>query len=174
MGEYLSPGVFVELTVSDTGCGMEQEVIERIFDPYYTTKPPGEGVGLGLATALGVVEMLGGKIDVVSEPGKGSRFVVVLPVASSEDSGVEDKRLLSGPIAGDERVLLIDDEQLLVDLTKTGLEQLSRIHIYPFVGPRLRHTGTARWILPGIQHGRLTPAGATGPRPFGVRYRATH
>ncbi|MER3429349.1 MAG: hybrid sensor histidine kinase/response regulator, partial [Pyrinomonas sp.] len=73
------PGRFVRLTVADTGAGMTPEVMERIFEPFYTTKEPGKGTGLGLSTALAIVKSHGGFITVQSEPRRGARFEVYLP-----------------------------------------------------------------------------------------------
>jgi len=72
------------VSVQDTGCGMSAEVLRRVFDPFYTTKTIGSGSGLGLAISQGIVRSFQGDIRVVSEVGKGSVFVVVLPVARSE------------------------------------------------------------------------------------------
>ncbi|MBW1683950.1 MAG: PAS domain-containing protein [Deltaproteobacteria bacterium] len=75
-------GEFVFARVEDDGCGMEPEIRERIFDPFFTTKPVGEGTGLGLGIAYGIIRNHGGDISVESEPGRGSRFCVQLPVAA--------------------------------------------------------------------------------------------
>jgi signal transduction histidine kinase len=74
------PGRFVEFTVRDSGCGMATEVVERIFDPFYTTKPPGEGTGLGLSLSYEtVVQQHGGRLVVSSEEGEFIEFIVTLP-----------------------------------------------------------------------------------------------
>lgn len=70
----------IEFTVVDTGCGIAPENLGKIFDPFYTTKPPGKGTGLGLSICHGIIVRLGGRIDVESEPGRGARFAVSLPV----------------------------------------------------------------------------------------------
>ena len=72
------------IEVVDTGTGIAPDRIARIFDPFYTTKPPGKGTGLGLSIAYGIVHDHGGRIDVESEPGRGSLFRVVLPVDGEE------------------------------------------------------------------------------------------
>ncbi|MBW2218718.1 MAG: hypothetical protein JRF40_04375 [Deltaproteobacteria bacterium] len=75
----LLPGKYVMLAVSDTGCGMDEETIEKIFDPYFTTSGDGPGSGMGLAFVDNIVELCNGYIDVESEPGKGTTFSVILP-----------------------------------------------------------------------------------------------
>ena len=108
-------GRYVRLEVEDTGCGMDQEVLERIFDPFFTTKAPGEGTGMGLAVVYGIVQRHKGFIVVRSEPGRGSVFTVLLPpssVSAHTASGVlaADARLPGGH----ERLLLVDDERAIV------------------------------------------------------------
>jgi CheY-like chemotaxis protein len=120
----LHPGPYAVLCVSDTGYGMDAEVLKRIFDPYFTTKGVGEGTGLGLAVVHGIVKSHRGAIDVRSEPGGGSRFQIYLPIcaeiAAIEESG---EREFAVP-GGSERILLVDDEELIVELEKTFLERL--------------------------------------------------
>lgn len=76
-------GDYVSITVSDTGVGISPEIIERIFEPFFTTKKIGQGIGLGLSTAIGIVKSYGGFIDVSSTVGRGSQFQVFLPVVSA-------------------------------------------------------------------------------------------
>jgi signal transduction histidine kinase len=75
----LSPGHYVVISVSDTGVGIDPDHLRHVFDPYFTTKPPGEGTGLGLATAYGFLAQSGGAIGVISEPGLGTTFDIWLP-----------------------------------------------------------------------------------------------
>ncbi|HQU71761.1 MAG: response regulator [Calditrichaeota bacterium] len=118
----LHPGNYVRLTVSDTGCGMAPEVMERIFEPFYTTKSSGKGTGMGLAVLHGAVKTLNGTIRVHSEPGKGSTFEILLPgVANLQKTHFVSPG--SAPI-GSERIFLVDDENLLLEM---GYQMLGRM-----------------------------------------------
>jgi len=117
----LPSGPYLVLTVSDTGPGMDQATMERIFDPYFTTRKHGEGTGLGLAVVLGIVKKYGGDIRVYSEPGQGASFQVYFPVLGKAESGL-DALLSTPPATGDERILLVDDELPIVDSLRKMLE----------------------------------------------------
>lgn len=119
----MSPGNYVRLAVSDTGQGMTPEVLERAFEPYYTTKERGEGTGLGLSVVHGIVKSYGGTITAYSEPGKGSTFHVYFPVIEKKGEIPETEEVAPIP-TGNERILFIDDEFPLVDLGKQMLEKL--------------------------------------------------
>ncbi len=114
---------YIKLSVADTGYGMDKTVMERIFDPYFTTKPIGEGTGLGLSVVHGIVKNLGGNIWVDSVKGMGSSFEVWLPmVQQSADVTTEyNKKPLP---RGNERVLLVDDEISLLNVSKEILKNL--------------------------------------------------
>jgi PAS domain S-box-containing protein len=117
------PGPHVCLTVADTGPGMEQNVIDRIFDPYFTTKEDGKGTGLGLAVVHGIVKSHGGHISVYSEPGKGTEFQIYLPVIKKQKETAKVET--DTPIQkGTERILLVDDQNLIVDMERQMLERL--------------------------------------------------
>lgn len=120
----LRPGQYVCLSVSDTGHGMESEVLDRIFDPYFTTKGPNQGTGLGLAVVQGIVRTHGAAINVWSEPGSGSVFDIFFPrvegYAAPEASEAPPESIGSGS----ERILLVDDEELLTELVKEMLESI--------------------------------------------------
>jgi len=118
----LSPGTYLRLSIRDTGCGMEKEIMDRIFDPYFTTKGKGEGTGLGLSVVHGIVKNHEGEITVDSELGKGTVFHVFLPVAEIEGE-TEVKEVVEIP-GGDERVLFVDDEHSTTDVMKKMLERL--------------------------------------------------
>jgi PAS domain S-box-containing protein len=118
----VEPGDFVKLTVSDTGHGMEPSVLERIFDPYFTTKERGKGTGLGLSVVHGIVKSHGGMIKVDSEVGKGTTFTIFLPRAMGFEK-LEDTPLQ--PLAmGIEKILFVDDESALADLGQQLIGEL--------------------------------------------------
>jgi PAS domain S-box-containing protein len=118
----LTPGPYLKLTVSDTGEGMDRALLERIFDPYFTTKEKGKGTGLGLSVVLGIVKSHKGSIIAYSEPGNGTTFNVYLPRLEKSVTQVkETKEPLPG---GDERILFVDDEESLVKMGKQMLERL--------------------------------------------------
>ncbi|MEA3359551.1 MAG: PAS domain S-box protein [Thermodesulfobacteriota bacterium] len=125
----LHPGPYLKLIVEDTGHGIDDNVMERIFDPYFTTKGVGEGTGMGLSVVHGIVKDHGGDIRVYSEPGKGTAFHVYLPVI--ETGAVERKIIPAGPApTGTERILLVDDEETIVYMTQQILESLG-YHVTP-------------------------------------------
>ncbi|MEZ4526736.1 MAG: response regulator [Desulfobacterales bacterium] len=117
----MMPGPWFRLTVSDTGCGMAPEVMERIFDPYFTTRPMGEGTGMGLAVVHRIVSNLRGHITVSSTEGKGSVFQIWLPRLEPE-SGESEPEAAPEPAGGSERILVVDDEQQIVDMIRKMLD----------------------------------------------------
>jgi PAS domain S-box-containing protein len=119
----IPPGNYLRLTVSDTGEGMPREVLERIFEPYYTTREKGEGTGLGLSVVHGIVKSYGGTITAYSEPGKGSTFHVYFPLFQEKGEAPETEEITPIP-TGNEHILFIDDEPVLVDLGKQMLNGL--------------------------------------------------
>jgi CheY-like chemotaxis protein len=117
------PGPHVCLTVADTGPGMDQGIIARIFDPYFTTKEEGKGTGLGLAVVHGIVQSHGGHISVYSDPGKGTEFKVYLPVIKPQET--EQNLEADLPIQkGNERILLVDDQDVIVQMERQMIERL--------------------------------------------------
>jgi PAS domain S-box-containing protein len=117
------PGRYNIIVVSDTGCGMSAEKLERVFEPFFTDKEPGHGTGMGLAMVYGVTRGHGGAINVYSEEGVGTTFRIYLPYKASEIQTDNDTRPES-PVSGEGHVLVVDDEEILRDLAKEMLEEL--------------------------------------------------
>jgi two-component system, cell cycle sensor histidine kinase and response regulator CckA len=115
-------GRYVMLAVSDTGCGMEPDVQARIFEPFYTTKPVGQGTGLGLSTVYGIVKQSGGYVWVYSEVGLGSVFKVYLPAAEA-GVAVATPEPPKTPVQGSETILVVEDEDMVRNLACRGLEE---------------------------------------------------
>jgi PAS domain S-box-containing protein len=119
----MSPGPYLMLSVRDSGCGMEPAVLEKIFDPFFSTKQPGEGTGLGLSVVHGILQGCHGAIKVSSTPGTGTEVLVYLPLSDRDTSAPEaaDIRPLIG---GPEHILVVDDEEPLTDIMKQMLKSL--------------------------------------------------
>ena len=121
-GLKLKPDDYIKLTVSDTGTGIAPETVELMFEPYFTTKAPGEGTGLGLAVVQGIVESYGGEIQIQSEPGKGSVFDVYIPIIKTDEPSIANEK--EDLPTGSERILFIDDEAIIADLGGQILKRL--------------------------------------------------
>jgi len=119
----IHPGPYIKLTVSDTGHGIEEKDIDRIFEPYYTTKAKGKGTGMGFAVVHGIVKSHGGTITVYSKPGEGTTFDVFFPRIEDVEVAAETEEAMPVPM-GEERILLVDDEPAIVDIGKRMLESL--------------------------------------------------
>ena len=118
----LEPGRYVKIAVTDTGIGMDEATRQQIFDPFFTTKEKRHGIGLGLASAYGIIKNHGGMIAVSSKVGQGSTFNIILPVSENAPQGkipVQEK-----PIRGSETVLLVDDEVKIIEVARPMLEYL--------------------------------------------------
>lgn len=115
------PGDYVQITVSDNGCGMNKEVQSKIFEPFFTTKGVGQGTGLGLATVYGIIKQNNGFINVYSEPGQGTAFKIYLPRYS--DSDIEDDGEQFADVYKNfgETILVVEDEALLLSINTTML-----------------------------------------------------
>ena len=118
----VAPSPFVELMVSDTGHGMDEATMDRIFEPYFTTKKLGKGTGMGLAVVHGIILDHGGIIKVESEVGKGTIIRVYFPAIEENVAETEEKTDYLP--TGDERILVIDDEKTIIGILKTILERL--------------------------------------------------
>jgi len=118
----VEPGKYVEISISDTGVGIDRETRKRIFEPFFTTKEMGRGTGLGLASVYGIVKSHGGHIDVSSEKEKGTTFTLYLP--ASEKKAVQEKAMPAEMSSGTGTILLIDDEKMILDVGCELLEEL--------------------------------------------------
>ena len=146
------PGQYILVAVEDTGIGMKPEVLNRIFDPFYTTKEIGKGTGLGLSTAQTIVQSHGGFVHIYSEVGKGSKFSVYLPAMPTQAE-------LTAPVGGskyprgqDEMVLVVDDEERIREITKATLEKfgyraLTAVDGIDAVGVFAQHQGEIAVVL---------------------------
>ena len=119
----VAPGPFVRLTVADTGTGIRPEDLDKIFDPFFTTKAVGEGTGLGLATAMGIVRSHQGFIHVNTELGRGTEFLIFLPACGEGEAPA--RRPPPGPLprGQHETILVVDDEESIRQVTRRMLEQ---------------------------------------------------
>ncbi|MBF0211577.1 MAG: response regulator [Desulfamplus sp.] len=120
----IQKGVYACLTVSDTGTGIPEDIKDKIFDPFFTTKNKGKGTGLGLSSVHGIVKSCGGTMLVNSEIGKGTEFNIYLPVAESYLKKDDVPKIKMPTQGGNERILLVDDEVVLITLQKAMLERL--------------------------------------------------
>jgi CheY-like chemotaxis protein len=108
------PGAYVRIGISDTGCGIAPELLDRIFEPFFSTKSPEQGTGLGLSTTLGIVRSHGGFMRVQSQPGAGTEFAVYLPAAADAVPRAAGAAAGSPHRRGHgERILLVDDEEIV-------------------------------------------------------------
>ena len=118
----LLPGNYLKLSVQDTGRGIPPEIMQKIYDPYFTTKEKGKGTGLGLSVVHGIVQSYGGAIHAYSEPNCGTTFNVYFPTVKNQTEVVKEKNHeLTG---GNEHLLLVDDEPALIDVGRQLLEKL--------------------------------------------------
>jgi PAS domain S-box-containing protein len=120
--ENLNPGEYVVIKISDTGRGIDPEIIDKIFDPYFTTKDIGKGTGMGLALVHGIIKSYNGTIKADSKPGQGAVFTIYLPlIRSSRGADLYQPEILP---TGNERILLVDDEVPIVKMSSQILQKL--------------------------------------------------
>ncbi len=124
---YATPGQYVMIGVTDTGAGMSTEVIERAFEPFYTTKGPGHGTGLGLSQVFGYVKQSGGHVKIYSEPGRGTTLRLYLPRHFGEAAAAEEWRPPAAAVPqgqGDQVILVVEDEEQVRVMTVEALRDL--------------------------------------------------
>ena len=119
----LPPATYAVITVADTGCGIEPKTLDKIFDPYFTTKGQGKGTGLGLAVVYGIIKDHHGEITVDSEVGSGTAISVYFPITEKTEQGMAVEQDVGYP-TGNECILLIDDEELIIEVGQLVLEGL--------------------------------------------------
>ncbi len=118
----LTPGNYLKLSVSDTGSGIPEEILNSIFEPYFTTKGMGEGTGMGLSVVQGIVEKYGGEIFVKRQIGRGTTFSVYLPASAPKEK--DATKTLKKISTGNERILVVDDEPAILKMESQMLSQL--------------------------------------------------
>lgn len=120
-------GSYVQMTISDNGCGMSEETKKHIFEPFFTTKKAGEGTGLGLATVYGIIKQHNGSIEFYSELGHGTTFKIYLPQINNIDVNINDDENDKDTIValtGNETILLVEDDNIVREITSEFLKQL--------------------------------------------------
>lgn len=129
--EELPPGEYVMLDTRDMGKGMEKEILARIFEPLFTTKPKGKGTGLGLSTVFGIVKQNNGYIFAESVLGEGTRMKILFPRFAGDADSPAGKTT-EVPLSGTETIMVVEDEEALLDLATTSL----KIHGYKVIAAR--------------------------------------
>jgi PAS domain S-box-containing protein len=168
----LQPGDYVEMSIADTGTGMDAETISRIFEPFFTTKESGKGTGLGLATVYGIVQQNNGAIEVQSRVGHGTTFYIYLPRAS--DLGKPAPMVAAGSSPGSETILLVEDDDRVRALVSNMLRKNGFTVLLASAGDQAleiaaRHRGRIHLLLtdvvmPGL-NGRMLSERLTSSRP---------
>ena len=120
----IDSGAYVMLSVSDTGCGMDEKIKEHIFEPFFTTKEVGKGTGLGLATVYGIVKQSNAHIDVQSELGKGTRFRIYFPQVVNEEVADGEQQGMASVPRGNETILLTEDEESMRMMLQNFLQSI--------------------------------------------------
>ena len=121
----LKSGAYVKISIKDTGTGMNRDVLEHIFEPFFTTKSPKKGTGLGLSSAYGIIKNHRGAINVFSEPGMGSEFIILIPVTASGEVLAEVKQKAIEKVKhGSGTVLIVDDEEMIRNSAEMLLKKI--------------------------------------------------
>lgn len=157
----LAPGAYVRLTVADTGIGMDEQTLSRIYEPFFTTKPNGRGTGLGLPTVYSIVQQSCGHITVYSEAGRGTTFHVYLPRVDKVMKTEREVEEVANMLRGAETVLLVEDEQGVRELTSTILREAG-YHLLAAATPEEaielenQYSGTIDLLLTDVIMPRMT------------------
>ncbi|MBN2803912.1 MAG: PAS domain S-box protein [Deltaproteobacteria bacterium] len=125
MPSGLKPGSYIEISIIDNGCGMDEGVKNKIFEPFFTTKQPGKGTGMGLASAYGAINNHGGIINVQSIKDTGTTVQILIPCEKVVQAVDVNESLELNPENSPKKILLVDDEEIILDIAKTILENLS-------------------------------------------------
>jgi CheY-like chemotaxis protein len=167
-------GDYVRLSMADTGIGIDPEMRDLIWDPFFTTKGPGSGVGLGLATVFGIVRQSGGHVHLQSEVGQGSVFMIDLPAVAEETDEAAAAEPGPAPAHGRETILVVEDEPAVLGfasqlLERSGYSVLRAHDGREAVDTARRHTGPidllfSDMVMPGMT-GRETAAEIRATRP---------
>jgi two-component system, cell cycle sensor histidine kinase and response regulator CckA len=121
--EGMEPGIYLQLSVIDTGVGISEEVKQHLFEPFYTTKEIGKGTGLGLATVYGIVNQNAGKVNVISEKNQGTTFEILFPLHEGKVETFQQNSFNEASYSGVETVLIVEDEAIVCDLAVRVLEK---------------------------------------------------
>lgn len=121
----VKPGRYVKVSVTDTGIGMDEKIQQRIFEPFFTTKAVGQGTGLGLASAYGIIKNHGGIITCYSKVGLGTTFNIYLPAHAQQ--GPQSAAAIQEALAGTETILLVDDEKVIIEVGRRMMESLGYV-----------------------------------------------
>jgi two-component system cell cycle sensor histidine kinase/response regulator CckA len=151
----VTPGPYVQLVVTDTGCGMDEQTKVRLFEPFFTTKEKDRGTGLGLSTAYGIVKQSGGNIWVYSEPGLGTTFKVYLPRDLSGTTAVTKAPGVVTRATGTETILLVEDEDALRSVVRRALEAVGYTVVSAAAGDEAlttsaQHAGEIQLLLTDV------------------------
>ena len=154
----VSPGAYVLIKVADTGTGIPPEIFDKIFEPFFTPKPVGQGTGLGLSTVLGIVKSHGGFLQVQTEEKKGSTFLIFLPATNAGETEFEEAKFAEAPKGNGELILVVDDETSGRARTQEALESFGYRVVTAEDGAEAvavavlvdRSAGQARFDVPAI------------------------
>ena len=146
--------------MTDTGTGMSPEVVSRLFEPFFTTKEPGQGTGLGLSTAYGIVQQSGGRITCESAPGEGTTFVIRLP--ATKEAPEADRSTKAAVAAGREKLLVVEDEAQVRELVRRILTNAGYSVLTESDGGRGGRPAAVSPGCPDGDHGPVLAGGVSG------------